>query len=82
MTITKEAFFKPEKAPTQNKASTTDSAAKQIIAVEAAQRARKPHGCVSCGKRKKPYQSLRQHPVEKVMISDTCSPQVLVLARN
>ncbi len=41
MAITKEAFFKPEKAPTQNKASTTDSAAKQIIAVEAAQRAQK-----------------------------------------
>ncbi|NWJ22836.1 hypothetical protein [Rhizobium sp. RM] len=41
MTITKEAFFKPDKAPAQDKASITDSAAKQIIAVEAAQRAQK-----------------------------------------
>lgn len=40
MTITKEAFFKPDKAPAQDKASITDSAAKQIIAVEAAQRAK------------------------------------------
>lgn len=41
MAITKEAFFKPDKPTTQNKASVTHSAAKQIIAVETAQRAEK-----------------------------------------
>ncbi|MCW8061086.1 hypothetical protein [Agrobacterium tumefaciens] len=41
MAATKEAFFKPGKLSAQNKASLTDSAAKQIINAEAAQRARK-----------------------------------------
>ncbi len=41
MAATKEAFFKPGKLSAQDKASLTDSAAKQIINAEAAQRARK-----------------------------------------
>ncbi|NWJ27623.1 hypothetical protein [Rhizobium sp. RM] len=41
MAITKEAFFKPDKPTTEDKASATHSAARQIIAVETAQRAEK-----------------------------------------
>ncbi|MND46459.1 hypothetical protein FY136_10265 [Agrobacterium tumefaciens] len=41
MAITKEAFFKPDKPKTQDKASATHTAAKQIIAIETAQRAEK-----------------------------------------
>lgn len=41
MAATKEAFFKPGKLSAQDKASLTDSAAKQIINAEADQRARK-----------------------------------------
>ncbi|MCX8999609.1 hypothetical protein NOF55_21110 [Rhizobiaceae bacterium BDR2-2] len=41
MTITKEAFFKPGRTSAQDKASTTDRAAKEIITAEALQRARK-----------------------------------------
>ncbi|KAA1234594.1 hypothetical protein FHL81_23855 [Agrobacterium tumefaciens] len=37
----KRSFFKPGKLSAQDKASLTDSAAKQIINAEAAQRARK-----------------------------------------
>jgi hypothetical protein len=38
MTITKDDFFKPGKIPVPTKASTTDQAARQIIAAEAVQR--------------------------------------------
>ncbi|MEE9986035.1 hypothetical protein [Agrobacterium pusense] len=41
MAATKEVFFKPGKLSAQDKASLTDSAAKQIINAEADQRARK-----------------------------------------
>lgn len=41
MAATKEAFFKPGKLSAQDKASLTDSAAKQIINAESDQRARK-----------------------------------------
>lgn len=41
MTITKEGFFKPGKMSSQDKAYATDQAARQIVASEAAQRARK-----------------------------------------
>lgn len=41
MAATKEVFFKPGKLSAQNKASLTDSAARQIINAEADQRARK-----------------------------------------
>lgn len=41
MAATKEAFFKPGKLSAQDKASLTDSAAKQIINAEADQRVRK-----------------------------------------
>ncbi|MES5045491.1 hypothetical protein ABVB72_09440 [Rhizobium nepotum] len=41
MTATKEAFFKPGKLSSQDKASLTDRAAKQIITAESDQRAKK-----------------------------------------
>lgn len=41
MAITKEAFFKPDKLSTQDKAAATHIAAKQIIEIETAQRAEK-----------------------------------------
>ncbi|WP_107339612.1 hypothetical protein [Agrobacterium pusense] len=41
MAATKEVFFKPGKLSARDKASLTDSAAKQIINAEADQRARK-----------------------------------------
>ncbi|KJF67733.1 hypothetical protein [Rhizobium nepotum] len=41
MTATKEAFFKPGKLSSQDKASLTDKAAKQIITAESDQRAKK-----------------------------------------
>lgn len=41
MTATKDQFFKPGRASAQDKASATETAARQIIATEAAQRERK-----------------------------------------
>jgi len=41
MTEPKEAVFKPEKLSSQDKASMTDKAARQIITAESDQRARK-----------------------------------------
>ncbi len=41
MSTTKEVFFKPGKLSAQDKASLTDSVAKQIINAESDQRARK-----------------------------------------
>jgi hypothetical protein len=41
MTATKEAFFKPGKLSSQDKASMTDKAAKQIITAESDLRAKK-----------------------------------------
>ncbi|WP_337268673.1 hypothetical protein [Oryzifoliimicrobium ureilyticus] len=41
MTATKEEFFKPAKVSPQQKATTTDQAARQIIASEAAERLKK-----------------------------------------
>ena len=41
MTITKEAFFKPDKMSPRDKAAAIDQAARQIIASETAQRDRK-----------------------------------------
>jgi len=41
MTATKETFFKPEKVSPQDKAATTDSVARSLIAQEATARERK-----------------------------------------
>lgn len=41
MTATKETFFKPEKVSPQDKAATTDSVARSLIAAEATARERK-----------------------------------------
>ena len=41
MKATKENFFKPGRVSTQTKAHTTDSASREILAAEAAQRAKK-----------------------------------------
>lgn len=41
MTMTKQAFFKPEKISARDKAATTSEVARQIIETEAADRTRK-----------------------------------------
>lgn len=64
MTITKEEFFKAGKISTQDKATSTDQAARQIVATEAALRAQKTQRLRALRAVQETEASLANPPVE------------------